>query len=53
MRDTELYATILGLQFPWAITAVELDAQAETITVSVDIPPGSTVVCQVCDQAGC
>ena len=53
MRDTELYATILGLQFPWAITAVELDAQAETITVSVDIPPGSTVVCPVCDQAGC
>lgn len=36
MRDTELYATLLGLQSPWSVTAVELKVGSGEVHVHVD-----------------
>lgn len=35
MRDTQLYARILGIDRPWGVTDVELDLPAEEVRVRV------------------
>lgn len=53
MRDTDLYKAILGLHEPWFITNVDLDPKAETVTVHVDVPPGTMFQCPQCKSSDC
>jgi transposase len=53
MRDTELYRILLGLEEPWRIEGVDLDAKAETVTVRVALPPGTRLPCPECAAPGC
>lgn len=36
MRDHDLYARILGIERPWSVTNVELDVEAEQVTIVVE-----------------
>ena len=51
MRDRELYATILGLTAPWKVTDVELDPEAELVSVRVEFAGSAALVCPECGQA--
>lgn len=51
MRDTKLYATILGIQRPWTVSAVAVDPAAETVTVRIEYEAGAAVPCPECDAA--
>jgi transposase len=53
MRDRDLYRTILGIESPWEITDVTLDAKGETITVRVELKPGVRLACPECGRDGC
>ena len=53
MRDTSLYQQILGLEAPWQVSEVTLDAQGETITVRVTLPEGVRLPCPVCGRPDC
>ena len=53
MRDRDLYRTILGIESPWEITDVTLDAKGETITVRVELKPGTGLACPECGREGC
>lgn len=49
MESTELYQQILGLQEPWDVAAVALDAQAATVTLQVAQRTGQGLfVCPQC-----
>jgi len=49
MRDKDLYATILGIRSPWAVTDVLLDAQQEEVQVRVQHLEGP-LPCPQCGQ---
>lgn len=51
MRDTQLYAQILGLQAPWEVTAVDLDRSAGRVLVKVAASADAVFVCPTCGQA--
>lgn len=53
MHDSELYRILLGVEAPWKITGVEMDAKAETITVRVELAPGARLACPDCGKADC
>ncbi len=50
MRDTELYAQILGLRAPWQVTGVDLDRSAGSVTVHVAAPDGAAFTCPTCGK---
>ena len=52
MRDKDLYQQILGIALPWRVTQVDLDLKSETVTVNVELEPGSELACPQCGQ-GC
>lgn len=49
MQDRELYATILGLQPPWRVERVELDAKAERVRVFLEYQ-AAACVCPECGR---
>lgn len=51
MRDTELYAQILGLRSPWRVADVVLDRLAGEVTVRVEAEPSTQWTCPKCRQA--
>ena len=53
MRDKDLYKELLGISSPWMVRDVLMDTEAETITVVVELRPGSTLDCPQCGQSGC
>lgn len=50
MRDTDLYAQILGLHAPWHVTGVDLDRAAGSVTVEVTAVEGVTFACPTCGK---
>jgi transposase len=50
MRDTDLYAQILGVHAPWQVTAVELRIEAGEVEVSVDHTTPESLVCPECGR---
>lgn len=51
MRDKELYAAILGIQLPWQVTSVVLDAKTEEVRVSIEAVTGTRFSCPQCKQS--
>lgn len=50
MRDTELYAQILGLQWPWEVVRVDLDRSSSNVVVHVAAAAGTAFACPTCGQ---
>ena len=50
MRDTDLYAQILGLRAPWQVVRVELDRAAGSVTVEVAAAEGAAFACPTCGK---
>lgn len=50
MRDTDLYAQILGLTVPWEVTAVELDRAAGQLVVKVALMADAMLRCPQCER---
>lgn len=50
MRDTQLYARILGIAPPWTVTDVELDLPHDEVRVRVE-HAGGTLTCPECGEA--
>ncbi len=50
MRDTDLYARILGLRAPWQVLRVDLDQTAGSVTVEVAAAGGATFACPTCGK---
>ncbi len=52
MEDTQLYATLLGIKFPWRVSKVQVDMAANRIDVWVEEASGSMFPCAICKQEG-
>lgn len=50
MEDTQLYATLLGIKFPWRVNKVQVDMVVSRIDVWVEEASGATFPCAVCKQ---
>ena len=50
MQDKELYQHILGLESPWSVADVKLDAENEQIDVHVEHPEGTRFCYPECDE---
>jgi transposase len=50
MRDTDLYAQILGLKAPWQVAAVSVDSVAGEVTVRVGAAAGTVWNCPKCGK---
>lgn len=50
MRDKDLYATILGIRSPWRVAAVDLDAQSEEVSVTIEAESDARLVCPTCER---
>lgn len=50
MEDRQLYAKLLGIEFPWLISRVEVDMSAEQIDVWVEEAAGVRFACAACNQ---
>jgi len=51
MDDRTLYQTILGVQPPWRVGEVEVQAAAETVLVRLELDEGTTLRCPTCGTA--
>ena len=52
MRDTDLYARILGVQDPWMITDVRLDMSGEQVEITLAHRSDASLRCPECGTAG-
>ena len=50
MEDTRLYAMLLGIDFPWRISRVQVDMASERIDVWVEEAAGARFSCSACRQ---
>jgi hypothetical protein len=50
MRDTQLYRDLLGVSAPWRVVSVDMDTEAKTITVTVDLKSGAVLSCPECGR---
>ena len=50
MEDTQLYAKLLGIKFPWRVSKVQVDMAVSRIDVWVEEASGSMFPCAVCKQ---
>jgi transposase len=50
MEDTQLYATLLGIKFPWRVSKVQVDMVVSRIDVWVEETSGVTFPCAICKQ---
>lgn len=50
MDDTQLYAKLLGIKFPWRVSKVQVDMAVSRIDVWVEEASGSMFPCVVCKQ---
>lgn len=51
MRDTELYAQILGIKKPWQVSDVELNVSENQVTIQVGVKAGTQQTCPTCGEA--
>lgn len=51
MDDRTLYRTILGVQPPWRVGEVEVQAAAETVLVHLELEDGTVLHCPTCGAA--
>ena len=50
MEDRQLYAMLLGIEFPWRITKVQVEMVLERVDVWVEEAAGARFACAVCKQ---
>ena len=50
MEDTQLYAILLGIKFPWRVNKVQVDMALSRIDVWVEEAPCTKFPCAVCKQ---
>ncbi len=50
MKDTDLYAQILGIRAPWRVAEVNLALAAGEVSVFVERDPGIVLVCPKCGR---
>lgn len=50
MRGKELYQVILGLEPPWTVSGVDLNAESSEIRVQVCHPRGTQFRCPECQR---
>jgi len=50
MEDRQLYAKLLGIEFPWVISRVQVDMPAERIDVWVEEASEARFACAACQQ---
>jgi transposase len=50
MEDTQLYAMLLGIKFPWRVNGVQVDMASNRIDVWFEEAPGTKFPCAVCTQ---
>jgi transposase len=50
MEDRQLYAKLLGIEFPWLISRVQVDMAAERIDVWLEEAAGAKFPCAACQQ---
>lgn len=50
MEDTQLYAMLLGIKFPWRVSKVQVDMALSCINVWVEEALGTKFPCAVCKQ---
>ena len=50
MKDTELYAQLLGLRAPWQVTDVDFSPQQRSVMVKVSAEEGANWCCPQCGQ---
>lgn len=50
MKDTQLYAQILGIASPWSVDSVELVLADQKVSIKVSFNEGFDFVCPVCGQ---
>jgi predicted aldo/keto reductase-like oxidoreductase len=50
MEDTQLYAMLLGIKFPWRVNKVQVDMVLTRIDIWVEEAPGTKLPCAVCKQ---
>jgi transposase len=48
MRDTELYAQILGVRDPWTVTKVQLDMPLKRVEITIEHRAGTPLQCPEC-----
>ena len=53
MDTTDLFTLALGLNSPWTVTSIDLDASAQQADIWIDFAPGSTFDCPTCSAGGC
>ena len=51
MKDTQLYAQILGIASPWSVGCVNLELAKQKVTITASFNEGFQFVCPVCGQA--
>ena len=51
MRPTELYTQILGIEYPWRVTAVDLDRDEGELHVFVELDEGVELACPTCGRS--
>ncbi|MFW6099526.1 MAG: transposase family protein [Thermodesulfobacteriota bacterium] len=52
MRDTTLYQHLLGIEYPWTVSKVELDVEKRQVDVWVEHPEGLKWPCPECGAEG-
>jgi transposase len=50
MRDTDLYAALLGIKYPWTVAEVKLDVKAERVDVLLKDVSGAKHLCPICEK---
>lgn len=51
MRDTELYAQILGVTAPWRVTSVRMESAENRISIEIGYDPDANTPCPKCSKA--
>ena len=50
MKDTQLYAQILGIASPWSVDSVALELASQNVAIKASFNEGFKFVCPVCSQ---
>ena len=50
MKDTQLYAQILGITDPWSVDFVDLQIMEQRVTVKLSFKEGHRFVCPICSK---
>jgi transposase len=51
MKDTQLYAQILGISSPWSVESVDLSLDKQSVTIKVIFEDGVQFPCPICGRS--